>query len=1049
MNFARKLLTLCIMAAMMCLPASADEDISLDMSLLMFGRAALTVYVDGELSNSLSDMYVPGDSVTIKAPDVTGKTFTHWADSDGKILSYNDELTLTIYANTVLNAVYGTESVAAQPYAGFLSITSAGGQIKFNVIATAPSGSTITEYGIRYSTTKKTLDGLKGDDDVTAETAGSTDSNWLFGAAASDDTTYYAVTYVTSGGQTYYSDVQTVSMSDLDSGVASIADIVNLLLNVSLDNVSDEALEDLQAMLFTVSFDANNGTGVIPPQGFVKDIAAALTANTFTRNYYTFRGWNTSANGKGTSYQDSASVSMTANTTLYAQWQANTFTLNYELNGAADPGNPSSYTVENTITLTNPTKEGYDFTGWTGTDIAGTSQTVTIPAGSTGARSYTANFTPITYTISYDLDGGTNASGNPTSYTIETATITLHEPTREGYTFMGWLLDGETVTEIATGSTGSKGFTASWQEIAPVMTSATYSLNAKEGETASLTISATGVNLSWDIDGALPAGLDFSGSDSTATISGTPEAGTSGTYSVSVSAMNNGGSASADVVITVAGAENTSGDVESGDIDSGDVTSRDIVKGGPVTTIAEDGSSTTTTTTTLKDSGGNIILCAEIAITTDSENFAAVIGEEFTTRINVDVKIDVHNTSHDEYTYLMEIFGLPEWLAADGTLESSGTLESEQHYEFTLTGTPTASQDAQSLVFAAAMMISGDTPEIEAYADKEVMLAVYAEGMRPDVSPDVSPDVTPGTDTTPDNQQEPGQDVTPDPVVIDDGKITINPTSSNDGTVPNIAEVVQNMTSEEKQSITKLEVNSEVQSLEWLSELENLEELTLNENASTEELDISGSTSIKEININKANVKTLNLAGCENLESLDCSSSGIESINLDGCTSLKVVNISNNSLMKFDAGTLGSLQELICDSQVVYVESIGKVFALWKYLNASSFMSSESGVENVKNLKAFDKSGNEIAADFESGTASFSESPAKITYDYDTGFNGVMMDVTIYAAGEPDNQDVVSVGSSGGGCNSAFGMMMNIFAALILILLKFVKAKPISESTRT
>ena len=60
MKFARKLLTLCIMAAIMCVPAYA-EDISIDISLLMFERAALTVNVDGEHSNSLLDTYVPGD----------------------------------------------------------------------------------------------------------------------------------------------------------------------------------------------------------------------------------------------------------------------------------------------------------------------------------------------------------------------------------------------------------------------------------------------------------------------------------------------------------------------------------------------------------------------------------------------------------------------------------------------------------------------------------------------------------------------------------------------------------------------------------------------------------------------------------------------------------------------------------------------------------------------------------------------------------------------------------------------------------------------------
>ena len=207
----------------------------------------------------------------------------------------------------------------------------------------------------------------------------------------------------------------------------------------------------------------------------------------------------------------------------------------------------------------------------------------------------------------------------------------------------------------------------------------------------------------------------------------------------------------------------------------------------------------------------------------------------------------------------MEIFGLPEWLKTDGTLESSGTLESGQHHEFTLTGTPVASQDAHSVVFVATMMITGDTPEIE------------------------------------------------------DGKITINVDDSGGS----IAEIIADMTDEEKQSITKLEINSEVQSLEWISELKNLEQLTLNNNASVEELDVSDNTSITELKTHGANVKTLNASSCGNLVSLDCSSCGLESINLNGCISLNILNIRDNGLLMFDAGNLASLQELICDSQVV------------------------------------------------------------------------------------------------------------------------------------
>lgn len=71
---------------------------------------------------------------------------------------------------------------------------------------------------------------------------------------------------------------------------------------------------------FTVSFDANGGTGSMNVQS--ASSATNLTANAYTLSGSTFSGWNTAANGSGTSYADAASYSFAANITLYAQWTA-------------------------------------------------------------------------------------------------------------------------------------------------------------------------------------------------------------------------------------------------------------------------------------------------------------------------------------------------------------------------------------------------------------------------------------------------------------------------------------------------------------------------------------------------------------------------------------------------------------------------------------------------------------------------------------------------------------------------------------------------------
>jgi uncharacterized repeat protein (TIGR02543 family) len=118
-----------------------------------------------------------------------------------------------------------------------------------------------------------------------------------------------------------------------------------------------------------------------------------------------------------------------------------------------------------TTTLTNPTRAGYDFSGWTGTDIGGTSRNVTLPRYPAGALEYAATWTPITYALSYQLAGGT-VSGNPLTYTVESPEFDLVSPTRDGYTFAGWTGTGLTGASVAvtvpTGSTGTRTYTATW-----------------------------------------------------------------------------------------------------------------------------------------------------------------------------------------------------------------------------------------------------------------------------------------------------------------------------------------------------------------------------------------------------------------------------------------------------------------------------------------------------------------------------------------------------------------------------------------------------------
>ena len=86
---------------------------------------------------------------------------------------------------------------------------------------------------------------------------------------------------------------------------------------------ADQAFYPFWTAANTLTFDANGGTGSMEAQQGVGTIT--LTANAFTKTGYTFVGWNTVADGSGISYADGASYSLSANSTLYAQWAENFF----------------------------------------------------------------------------------------------------------------------------------------------------------------------------------------------------------------------------------------------------------------------------------------------------------------------------------------------------------------------------------------------------------------------------------------------------------------------------------------------------------------------------------------------------------------------------------------------------------------------------------------------------------------------------------------------------------------------------------------------------
>ncbi len=211
-----------------------------------------------------------------------------------------------------------------------------------------------------------------------------------------------------------------------------------------------------KAVNYSVAFDKNGGTGAqMSNQNFSYGTSQSLSANAYTRDGFTFRGWALTSTATDPVYIDRESVSnltTTANAvvTLYAVWGVNNYTITYSTDSGVirDASYTRSFTVNDVIALpTTVEKTGYTFSGWkpagnSGTWNAETVYTGTVNSGMIGNVTLQAQWTKDGYAITYVLlDGTMVGTKYTTTYDISTA-ITIPQARKTGYTFGGWLSDG-------------------------------------------------------------------------------------------------------------------------------------------------------------------------------------------------------------------------------------------------------------------------------------------------------------------------------------------------------------------------------------------------------------------------------------------------------------------------------------------------------------------------------------------------------------------------------------------------------------------------------
>jgi len=207
---------------------------------------------------------------------------------------------------------------------------------------------------------------------------------------------------------------------------------------------------------YSVTYDANGSTNGTAPSSqtapYNTTVALQTNSGNLIKTDNVFDGWNTQADGLGTSYAvGTPFVIPVGNTTLYAKWTPN-YTVTYtapDATGGTVPINNNRYTAGTQVTVStnsgNLIRTNYTFNGWT---IGGTGTVYTNPQTFTmlvGGTTLVANWTS-TYTVSYAANA-VDASGNPpgdqtvaynSSVTISGNTGTPNPLTRNGYAFTTW-----------------------------------------------------------------------------------------------------------------------------------------------------------------------------------------------------------------------------------------------------------------------------------------------------------------------------------------------------------------------------------------------------------------------------------------------------------------------------------------------------------------------------------------------------------------------------------------------------------------------------------
>lgn len=350
--------------------------------------------------------------------------------------------------------------MAWNPFGVAFELTATGGTV---------TRTSATQYTVKINAAWETYySGAQTNYGMTASSGGGSVTLNKFGTYASSGSGSFTGTYSISGnGAATKSVTVTFRNFNNDNGDSATTTVA---FNVSVPAWTS----------YTVSYNANGGSGAPSSQTKWKDQALVLSSTKPTRTGYTFSKWNTKSDGSGTSYSSGANYTANSTATLYAIWTENKLTVNYYSN-YADYGiykgellsvsastnvkvHTQDFLYDNSYSsalsnVQNPdylylSRTGYTPTGFWGTTITGGTLIDEDADYSTGqalaqafGKSLTSGNASInvypqwkinTYTIGYDGNGGYGSMDVQSVDWQETFILLDNKFKREGYKFVGW-----------------------------------------------------------------------------------------------------------------------------------------------------------------------------------------------------------------------------------------------------------------------------------------------------------------------------------------------------------------------------------------------------------------------------------------------------------------------------------------------------------------------------------------------------------------------------------------------------------------------------------